>query len=255
MQNYFSCNFLKQMGQLALSSLAIATAVGCASVAPPSAPAAAVTAPKLEPLSELMAKAEALAAAENGQEPARAAYRSAAKLYPTNKQPWLKLGESYFASGDYGNAILACQEVIERDPNDKIASGLLAVSGLRVSSKALASLRTDESGLSGDVKSEAKNLVLQLREVVRQSELVPASAPEKAASTVADKPKSNPAPSAAPRNRPVGNPSASGSASTVTSTSGTSAAGLSATSGSAPASGKNPTGPNKSSGNPFDKLK
>jgi hypothetical protein len=240
-------SFTSRVFKVAVITALCGLAIGCASMnAPTSDTASSVQAPKLEPLSELMTKAETLAAAEGGKEPARAVYRSAAKLYPTSKQPWLKLGESYFDSGDYGNAILACQEVIERDPSDKVASGLLAVSGLRVSTKALAALRVDDAGLSGDVKSEAKNLVAQLREVVRQSELIPpAAATDKSqekprAATVSSAPKARvavapvpvPVPalgSSAPTQGPSLNPAAS--------------------------SGKNPTGPIKSSGNPFDKLK
>jgi tetratricopeptide (TPR) repeat protein len=209
----------------------LSTLAACASLQEPTPQAAVVTpAPKLEPLSELMQKADALAASEGGKEAARVAYRAAAKFYPTSKQPWLKLGESYFGSSDYGNAILACQEVIERDPTDKVALGLLAVSGLRVSSKALATLRTDDTALSGDVRSEARNLVTQLRDVVKQSELVPPAVA--VIPTPADKPR---APAVAAKPKPA-----------ASATAATSAA-------SAPT--KDVKKPTTSSGNPFDKLK
>ena len=131
------------------------------------------SAPAVEALTELMARAEGFAAVPGGREQARDAYRQAAKAYPTSKLPWSKLGESYFESKDYGNAILAAQEVLERDPTDRAALGFLAVSGLRVSSHALFNLRTEGATANGSIRTEAEALAATLRGVLGESVLFP----------------------------------------------------------------------------------
>ena len=66
---------------------------------------------------------------------------------PTSKEPWLKLAEDYFEANNYGQAILASQEVLQRDPADSVATSVLAVSGLRVSASALSLLRQQQRTL------------------------------------------------------------------------------------------------------------
>ena len=115
----------------------------------------------------------------------RDTYRAAAAAYPTRKEPWTKLAESYFEVSDYGNSILAAQEVLQRDAADSVATSMLAVSGLRVSTAALASLRQHQS-LRSDTRAQAEEVVKTLREVLGESVLVPTTT----------------APSSAPRRRP-----------------------------------------------------
>lgn len=129
--------------------------------------------PAVEALTELMARAEGFAAVPGGREQARDAYRQAAKAYPTSKLPWSKLGESYFEAKDYGNAILAAQEVLEREPTDRAALGVLAVSGLRVSSHALFNLRSEGASANGSIRTEAEALAATLRGVLGESVLFP----------------------------------------------------------------------------------
>lgn len=107
------------------------------------------------------------------KEKARQSLRDAAKSYPTSKEPWSKLAEDYFEATDYGNAILAAQEVTQRDPQDRTAHSILAVAGLRVSSSALAALRAQQSGLPNDTRTEAQNLTRSLRETLGEQVLVP----------------------------------------------------------------------------------
>ncbi len=102
---------------------------------------------------------------------ARDLYRTAAKSHPTSKEPWLRLAEDHFEVGDYGQAILASQEVLHRDPNDTLATSVLAVSGLRLSSSALSMLRRNT--LSPDARFEAEGLARTLREVLGEPVLVP----------------------------------------------------------------------------------
>lgn len=106
----------------------------------------------------------------------RETYHKAAQAYPTSKAPWLRLAEGYFEAHDYGNAILAAQEVLQRDPADKVAGSLLAVSGLRVSAGALASMRQRES-IGTDTRQQAEDLVKALREALGEPLLVPTAEP------------------------------------------------------------------------------
>ena len=179
--------------------------VGCAS-APPPPP---IAAPAVQPLQQYMQEA-GQAADAGSKERARDVYRTAAKTYPTSKEPWLKLAEDYFEAANYGQAILAAQEVIQRDPADSLATSVLAVSGLRVSAAALSTLRQQQSPLNGGTRSEAEGLARILRDLLGEPVLVPrpvaaaasaaAPAPVKArqpARPAATKPAVTPVPAAA----------------------------------------------------------
>lgn len=136
---------------------------GCATVPAP--------APKTQTVAELMHEAEVTAVAGDKQK-AREAYRAATQIDPTSKSPWIKLAESYFESADYGHAVLAAEEALHRDGNDGTAAGILAVSGLRISTSALATLR-GRSGLSEGTRGEAEGLARTLRELLGEPVLVP----------------------------------------------------------------------------------
>jgi tetratricopeptide (TPR) repeat protein len=112
------------------------------------------------------------AQADGQREKARGLYRDAAKAYPTDKTPWLKLAEDYFAAGDYGNAVLAGQEVLERDPQDTTANSLLAVSGLRITAGSLKALRKDAEYPVGS-REEALAVTRSLRETLGETALLP----------------------------------------------------------------------------------
>jgi hypothetical protein len=55
--------------------------------------------------------------------------------------------------------------VLQRDANDNVATSLLAVSGLRVSTSALKTLR-QQNNLGSDTRSQAENAAKILREVL-----------------------------------------------------------------------------------------
>lgn len=117
------------------------------------------------PLVEYIQKSQKEATA-NQLNNSRETLRAAAVAYPTSKQPWLALAESYFDAGDHGNAILSAQEVIQRDANDQRALGILAVSGLRVSAQALNTLTelgTKASVLPSDGRSQAESVLNRLK--------------------------------------------------------------------------------------------
>ncbi|HEY0064735.1 MAG TPA: hypothetical protein VGC21_21640 [Telluria sp.] len=127
----------------------------CASAPPPTVQAA----PKL---SELLAQATQAAAA--GQtEQAISSWKKAALAFPAEKTPWASIAQSRYEAGQYGEAITAAQEVLVRDPNDKPANGIIAISGLRLSVRALGDLGR-QSSLTGALRTESQQLAKQLRE-------------------------------------------------------------------------------------------
>lgn len=142
-----------------------------------------------EPLTEYMGRAQAAEVAEGGRERARLIYRDAAKAYPIDKRPWLRLAQSYFDVADYGNAVLAAQEVVQRDAADNVAQGLLAVSGLRISTAALSALRNQDT-LTSSTRTEAQDMARNLRNILGESVLVPV--PSDAGSEVKSKPQVKP---------------------------------------------------------------
>ncbi|XYJ08952.1 tetratricopeptide repeat protein [Telluria sp. B2] len=119
------------------------------------------------------AVAEADAAVAAGQaDKAFAVLKGAAQAFPTDKTPWLRMAQMRFDANDYGEAIVNAQEALERDPDDTLAHSIAAVSGLRVSSEALADL-TRMNKINSDVKSEAQDLAKLLRASLGEEVLVP----------------------------------------------------------------------------------
>ena len=129
---------------------------------------------------------------------AYAVLKSAGQAFPTDKTPWVRMAQMRFDAKNYGAAIVDALEAIERDPDDTMANSIAAVSGLRVSSKALAEL-TRKNKLSGNVKSEAEELAKLLRTSLGEDVLVPGATkqrvapprPKPPATTTATAPKSD----------------------------------------------------------------
>lgn len=111
-------------------------------------------------------------------------YEEAGQLYPTSKLPWLRIAHIQFDSANYGEAIVAAQQVVARDETDTVARSILSVSGLRVASKAVSDLRKNK-GLVGSVRNEAQELANVLRDSLGESVLVPSSTAPAASSTPA----------------------------------------------------------------------
>ncbi len=110
---------------------------------------------------QVFAEADKAIAAKQ-EEKAYAMLKAAGDAHPVDKRPWVKMAQIRFNAGVYGEAITNAHEALERDPDDKVAHSIVAVSGLRVASKALADL-TRKNNLQGDVKSEAQDLANMLR--------------------------------------------------------------------------------------------
>lgn len=123
------------------------------------------------PLAVLLNKADAdLKAGRNGQ--ALRLLQEATRDYPAEKMPWLRLAQLRYEANNYGEAIAAAQQVLARDGDDTLAHSILAVSGLRVASRALADLR-EKNHIAGNPKAEAQELARLLRSALGEDKLVP----------------------------------------------------------------------------------
>ncbi len=182
---------------------------GCAT-APEKPP---VAAPAVAPLAQMLELADK-SRSDGHLQRSREGYRAAAATYPTEHVPWVRLAQSHFEAADYGNAIVAAEEAIQRSPSDQTALGILAVSGLRVSSRAVSNL--SEKQVLGDTRSQAELIVQTLRKVLGEPILVKpddatpsAVASEKPAATRPARPQTKPSSPATSASTPAANTASS----------------------------------------------
>lgn len=146
--------------------------------------------------------AEADAALAAGQsEKAVSLLKAVALAHPVDKKPWVRMAQIRFDANSYGDAITHAQEALERDPDDTLAYSILAVSGLRVASKALADL-TRKNNLQGSVRSEAQDLAKLLRTSLGEDVLVQQRSAPRKESPRTRSPTPAPSVSSAPRSQP-----------------------------------------------------
>ncbi|MGX9696489.1 tetratricopeptide repeat protein [Janthinobacterium lividum] len=127
--------------------------------------------PAAPTLAQVMSDADA--AARAGQyERAMTLLKAGGSSYPADKAPWLQMAQMKFDRGQYGDAIGHALEALERDPDDKVANSIVAVSGLRLSGKALSDL-SRQNNLNGSLRSEAQDLAKLLRASIGEDVLVP----------------------------------------------------------------------------------
>jgi tetratricopeptide (TPR) repeat protein len=131
--------------------------------------------PQASTLERALADADtALASGQNDK--AQGILKTAAASYPAEKSPWLHMAQIKFDRASYGEAIMNALEALQRDPSDKLGNSIVAVSGLRLSTKALADL-SQQNNLNGSLRSEAQDLAKLLRASLGEDVLVPAANP------------------------------------------------------------------------------
>lgn len=135
--------------------------------------------PQASTLEQALADAGTALAAGEGDK-AQGILKTAATNYPADKAPWLHMAQIKFDRASYGEAITNALEALQRDPNDKLGNSIVAVSGLRLSTKALSDL-SRQNNLNGSLRSEAQELAKLLRGSLGEDVLVPSAAPRKAA--------------------------------------------------------------------------
>jgi predicted Zn-dependent protease len=134
----------------------IATLSACATK--PTVPTAAAPAK----LQDMLTKASEAASAGQ-KETAVTLWKEATAAHPADKTAWGHIAKTKFDAAQYGEAIVNAQEVLVRDPNDKQASSIIATSGLRLATRALADL-SRQNGLAGSLQKESMELARVLRE-------------------------------------------------------------------------------------------
>lgn len=162
-------------------------------------------APPVPTMEELLAKA-ADASTAGRKEDAVTLWKEAAAAYPADKAPWSSIAQTRYDAGQYGEAIVNAQEVLVRDPNDRLANSIIAISGLRLSTRALADL-SRQNNLSGSIRTESQDLAKLLRESLGEQVLVPPAppaAPPKAVARSRAKPRAKQAAAGASGADPFG---------------------------------------------------
>ena len=157
------------------------TLAGAAFAATLSACATAPVVPPTPSLQDLLSQASQ-ASASGQKEKAVTLWKSTATAYPADKTPWVNIAQTRYDAGQYGEAIVNAQEVLVRDPNDKLANSIIAISGLRLSTRALGDL-SRQNNLVGPLRTESQELAKLLRENLGETVLFPV-APAKAAAPV-----------------------------------------------------------------------
>lgn len=127
------------------------------------APAAAPTL-KLQEMLSLATQA----AGAGQHEKAVDLWKQAATAYPADKTSWNHIAQSRFESGKFGEAIVSAEEVLVRDPNDKNANEIIAMSALRLSNRAFGVL-IRQNTLSASMRSESQEMAKTLRESLADS--------------------------------------------------------------------------------------
>ena len=115
--------------------------------------------------------------AESKRDEAVGLLAKAAEIGPESKEPWVRIARIQFDGGKYGEAIVAAGEVLQRDPADRVAKSVRAVSGLRVATESLADLRNDTE-MTGSARGDAVALAKVMRESLGESVLIPPPTPE-----------------------------------------------------------------------------
>ncbi|MBS1158034.1 MAG: putative lipoprotein [Proteobacteria bacterium] len=111
---------------------------------------------------------------KGSQEEAVGVLGDLAKKSPDRKEPWVRIAKIYFDAGNYAQAIVASEEVLQRDATDRSAKSIRAVAGLRVATQSLGDLRNDVE-LKGNARSDAASLAKVMRETLGEDVLVPPS--------------------------------------------------------------------------------
>ncbi len=96
-------------------------------------------------------------------------FDEAAKADPTSKEPWVRMAQLHFDAGNDGRAIVAAEEVLQRDPNDQVADSVLTVAGLRIASESLQRLQSAGALASPTARIEAERLAATMRATMGDS--------------------------------------------------------------------------------------
>jgi hypothetical protein len=146
----------------------------CETPVPAPTPIVAKPAKPAESIETLLTQAET--ANKGGRmDEALTILKRASFAFPFEKSPWLRMAQMQFEHKNYSEAVVNAIAALERDPEDTFACSIMAVSGLRLSSMALAELKR-KNNISGTVLSESRDLAKLLRTTLGEEVLVPMAA-------------------------------------------------------------------------------
>jgi tetratricopeptide (TPR) repeat protein len=145
---------------------------------------------KVATIDQVMAQASQASAAGKS-DVALTLLKDASVIFPADTAPWLRMAQIKYEAGQYGAAIIDSQQALVRDPSNKVANSIVAVSGLRLSTRALSDL-SRQNNLSASLRVESQDLAKLLRESLGDAVLVSRDRP--AARRSARKPVSVPVP-------------------------------------------------------------
>lgn len=111
---------------------------------------------------DLMDRAEAEVGAGR-VESAVVGFNNAARADPLRKEPWVRIAQLHFDAGNYGRAIVAAEEVLQRDAGDPVADSVLTVAGLRIAAQSLQRLQGNGAIASESARAEAGRLADAMR--------------------------------------------------------------------------------------------
>lgn len=106
-------------------------------------------------------------------------FGDAAKADPTRKDPWVRTAQLQFDKGNYAHAIIAAEEVLQRDPDDMVADGILTVGGFRIANTSLKRLQGRGALSSETARREAETLADTLKATMGD-EILASDEPKKA---------------------------------------------------------------------------
>ncbi|CAB3649588.1 tetratricopeptide repeat protein [Achromobacter pestifer] len=110
--------------------------------------------------------------ASKGGDQAVAEFQEIAQRNPSRGEAWSYIAKIRFDEQKYGEAIVAADEALSRDPEDFTAKTVRAVGGLRVAMQSLADLRADAL-LAGNARTDAVALAAAMRDTLGQDVLFP----------------------------------------------------------------------------------
>lgn len=173
-----------------LAGLALVSMLGACATAPRGA---------MTDYAGLMSQAES--AIEAGQvDQALSVLADAGRADPTRKEPWVRTAQLQFDRTNYAHAIVAAEEVLQRDPDDLVADGILTVSGFRIATGSLQRLQGRDALPSATARREAEMLAGTLRstmgDAIFADEASPAPAPRRRNAPARRAQASAPAPAA-----------------------------------------------------------
>ncbi|MBD3828516.1 MULTISPECIES: tetratricopeptide repeat protein [Stenotrophomonas] len=113
-----------------------------------------------------------------GAEAAITSFEAASRADPTRKEPWVRIAQLQFDQGNYARAIVAAEEVLQRDPDDLVADGVLTVAGFRIANQSLKRLQGRGALASDTARKEAQTLATTLRTTMGEAILEPPAKPK-----------------------------------------------------------------------------